>query len=166
VRVDRRPYAHAMRRGAGRVDVRLGRIGVGWRAAVTIAAIGALVCGSGWGTDDAFPAGPMVQYAFHIDPNGTISSNYIEAETTAGTRVRVRLSSDGVGIPRGEIEGQLGRIIADPSLLQSIADAQRRRHPDEPQFVRLYLVVDVTHLHNRVPGAVTKETLATWAVER
>jgi hypothetical protein len=154
-----------MRTGADRAQPRLGRVGVAWRVTVTVAAIGALIWGSGWGTDDAFPAGPMVQYAFYVDPNGTISSNYIEADTTAGTRVKVRLSSEGVGIPRGEIEGQLGRIIEDPSLLQSIADAQRRRHPDEPQFVRLYVVVDVTHLHDRIPGAVTKKTLATWDVK-
>jgi hypothetical protein len=155
-----------MRVGADGARPRLGPVGVGWRAAVTIGAIGALIWGSVWGIDDVFPAGPMVQYAFYVDPNGTISSNYIEADTTAGTRVKVRLSPAGVGIPRGEIEGQLGRIIADPSLLQSIADAQQRRHPDEPQFVRLYLVVDVTHLHDHVPGAVTKETLATWDVRR
>jgi hypothetical protein len=155
-----------MRTGAEEPTRRLGRFGLAWRAAATVAALGALLWGSGWGTDDVFPAGPMVQYAFYVDPNGTISSNYIEADTTAGSRIKVRLSSEGVGIPRGEIEGQLRRIIADPSLLQAIADAQQRRHPEEPQFVTLYLMTDVTTLHNRVPGKITTKTLATWDAYR
>lgn len=155
-----------MRTGVEAPARRLGRLGLAWRAAVTVVALGALFWGSGWGSDDVFPAGPMVQYAFYVDPNGTISSNYIEADTTAGTRSKVRLSSEGVGIPRGEIEGQLRRIIADPSLLQAIADAQQRRHPSEPQFVKLYLMTDVTTLHNRVPGKVITKTLATWDVHR
>jgi hypothetical protein len=155
-----------MRTDAEQTEGRLSRAGLAWRAAVTVGALAVLVWGSGWGTDDAFPAGPMVQYAFYVNPNGTISSNYIEADTTAGTRIRVRLSSEGVGIPRGEIEGQLSRIIAHPSLLQAIADAQQRRHPGEPQFVRLYLMTDVTTLHNRIPGKITTKTLATWDVRR
>ena len=155
-----------MREGADRAVGRLSRTGLAWRAAVTAGALAALVWGSGWGTDDAFPAGPMVQYAFYVNPNGTISSNYIEADTTAGARIRVRLSSEGVGIPRGEIEGQLSRIIAHPSLLEAIADAQRRRHPAEPQFITLYLMTDVTSLHNRIPGKITTKTLATWDVHR
>jgi hypothetical protein len=155
-----------MRTDAEQTEGRLSRAGLAWRAAVTVGALAVLVWGSGWGTDDAFPAGPMVQYAFYVNPNGTISSNYIEADTTAGARIRVRLSSEGVGIPRGEIEGQLSRIIAHPSLLQAIADAQQRRHPGEPQFVRLYLMTDVTTLHNRIPGKITTKTLATWDVRR
>src|SRR5262245_12194532 len=102
--VRRGPYAHRMRTDADQTAGRLSRAGLAWRAAVTVGVLAALVWGSGWGKDDAFPAGPMVQYAFYVNPNGTISSNYIEADTTAGTRIKVRLSSEGVGIPRGEIE--------------------------------------------------------------
>jgi len=150
---------------SGDVDmVRLGARARGWRMAATAVVLLALAYGTIWGADRHFPFGPMVQFAFSVDPNGQIRSVYIEAETTAGDRVRVPLTSEGVGIPRAEIEGQLPAIERDPSLLQAIALAQRRRHPDQPQFRRLYLMVDILQLHDRRPAGHEVNQLAVWDV--
>jgi len=135
-----------------------------WRLAATAAVLLGLAYGTIWGSDQHFPFGPMVQFAFSVDPDGQIRSVFIEADTTAGTRVRVPLTSEGVGIPRAEIEGQLPQIERDPSLLQGIAVAQRRRHPDQPQYLRLYLMVEITQLQDRRPAGQSVDQLAVWEV--
>lgn len=151
--------------GPASAPQRLSRPAITWRVTATAGALAALLYGTIWGRDDHFPFGPLVQYAFYTDPNGAIDSVYLEADTTAGTRIHVRLTSEGVGIPRGEIEGQLGRIIADPSILQSIAVAQRNNHPEEPQFTKLYLMRDRIKLTDRVPADTpVTETIAEWVV--
>ena len=136
--------------------------------AARLAACGLALAGLAYGTvlgsDDDFPFGPMVQYAFAADPNGVIPDLYIQAVTTAGTTVKVKLSPDGVGIGRAEIEGQLDAIVRDPSRLQAVADAQRRLHPDEPQFTHLTMLVRETHLRNGVAVGDTTRLLAEWAV--
>lgn len=135
-----------------------------WRLAATAAVLLGLAYGTIWGSDQHFPFGPMVQFAFSVDPDGQIRSVFIEADTTTGTRVRVPLTSEGVGIPRAEIEGQLPQIERDPSLLQGIAVAQRRRHPDQAQYLRLYLMVEITQLQDRRPAGQSVDQLAVWEV--
>lgn len=153
-----------MRDGAAAGMARLTAPARAWRLAATAAVLLGLAYGTIWGADRHFPFGPMVQFAFSVDPNGQIRSVFIEADTTAGTRVQVPLTSEGVGIPRAEIEGQLPQIERDPSLLQAIAVAQRRRHPDQPQYRRLYLMVDVTRLVDRRPAGHEIDQLAVWDV--
>lgn len=144
--------------------VRLGTRARAWRLAATAAVLLALAYGTIWGADRHFPFGPMVQFAFSVDPNGQIRSVYIDADTTSGDRVQVPLTSEGIGIPRAEIEGQLPAIQSDPSRLQAIADAQRRRHPDQPQYRRLYLMVDILQLRDRRPAGHEVNQLAVWDV--
>ena len=86
------------------------------------------------------------------------------ADTTAGTHVPVHLSPSGVGITRADIEIQLPAIERDPSLLRTIAVAQRRLHPDQPQYVPLYVVDTVIPLRDRVPQPSRTEALVTWDV--
>jgi hypothetical protein len=142
----------------------LSRRGVGWRAAVTVAALGALIYGSVAGSNKDFPIGPMTQYAFYISPNGEVDSTTIWADTTAGTHVKVVLGGHGVGIKRADIEHQLREIVADPSLLRPISTAQRRLHPGQSQYTRIYVMQRVYPLHDRVPGRPYDRTLAVWDV--
>ncbi len=142
----------------------LSRAGRAWRLGVTALGLAALLYGTVWGTDDHFPFGPLVQYAFSVDPDGEIADTYLEADTTAGERVRVRLGAGGVGVQRAEIEGQLVKITRDPSLLQVIAEAQRRLHPDQPRFTRIYLRQKVIRLRHGVRAGVSERTVATWQV--
>jgi hypothetical protein len=134
------------------------------RLVAVAAAAGVLLYGSAYGEDDLWPFGPMVQYAFRTDPDGEIRSTFIDADTTDGRRTRVNLSTGGVGIARAEVEGQLTKIVAEPWRLQDLATAQRRLHPDAPQFARLYLRQQVIDLQGGRKTGERTETLATWTV--
>lgn len=143
---------------------RLGGGARAWRAGAAGAVILTLLLCSAWGTDDDFPVGPMVQFAFSVPPAGEIRSHWLEADTTAGTRIKVSMSAAGGGLKRAEVEGQMGRFIRDPSLLQGIADAQRRRHPDQPGYRRLYVVMEVTKLDHGRPAGTYRQIRVTWNV--
>lgn len=136
------------------------------RALAAGAFLVALGIGSAWGHDPMFPVGPMVQYAKWIPPDGVVRSTTVWADTTDGHYVRVRLDPQGVGVRRADVEEQLPRILAHPELLRTISSAQRRLHPHQPQFVRLYVVQDVIQLHNRVPASTTRVVLTSWTVTR
>lgn len=144
--------------------VRLSPRGRALRLAGAGAVLAALAYGTIWGTDDHFPFGPLTQYAFAADPDGSVPDLYIEAETSAGTRVKVRLSPDGVGIGRAEVEGQLDTIRRDPSWLQGIADAHHRLHPDEPRFLVLHLRIRHVRLRNGVAVGEETEHVVDWVV--
>src|SRR5438270_2947136 len=144
--------------------IALPRSGRALRLAVTAAAVAAVVYGTVTDAEKMFPAGPMTQYAFYVPPNGAVHSIQVFADTTAGTHVAVHLSPSGVGIKRADIEIQLPAIERDPSLLRTIAVAQRRLHPDQPQYVRLYVVDTIIPLRNRVPQPSRTEVLVSWTV--
>ncbi|TDD18280.1 hypothetical protein E1218_26345 [Kribbella turkmenica] len=148
-------------------DVRLGRVGKGLRILVAVAGIGLLVNGSVRATDDAWPFGPMSQYAMSVPDDASITYTRISAQTDAGTTVDVPLNIEGAGVARAEIEARTGEIVKDPSLLQQVADGWAEKHPDEPKYVKLALIRDTTQLVNgRVAGPPTPEVLATWEVRR
>jgi hypothetical protein len=134
------------------------------RAVVAAAIIGLAGYGSVRGHDAMFPFGPMSQYDQYVPPDGTVGSITVWADTTAGTHIKVELDPNGVGIKRADVEAQLPKILAQPDLLASISTAQRRLHPHQPQFVRLYVINTVTQLHNRVPAGTSSNTLLTWDV--
>ena len=143
---------------------RLSGAGLAWRAATLAAGLALALYGSLVGTDDLWPFAPMTQFAFYVSPDGQIRAAYVEALTTEGRRVRVPLNARGVGIGRAEIEGQLSSIVRDPSRLQAIADAQRRLHPDRPQYRRLILHERVTILRDGRAVLVRDEVKASWDV--
>lgn len=148
-------------------DVRLGRIGKGIRVLVALAGIGLLINGSVRASDDAWPFGPMSQYAGMIADDASITYTRITAQTDAGTTVDVPLNIEGAGVARAEIEARTGEIVKDPSLLQSVADGWARKHPDKPKYVKLELIRDTTTLvDGRVEGDPVPEVLATWQVRR
>ena len=59
----------------------------------------------------------------------------------------------------------LPAIVANPALLRTISTAQRRLHPNQPQFTKLYVIQTVYQLHDRVPTGYTRNTVATWTVQ-
>jgi hypothetical protein len=134
------------------------------RAAFTVGTLTALAVGTFFGSNQLFPAGPMTQYAFYIAPDGIVVSNTMWADTTTGERVHVQLNASGVGVKRADIEAQLPAIIANPSLLRTVATGQRRLHPDQPQFTTLYVMRTVTQLRDRVPVSKTSSIIVTWHV--
>ena len=148
-------------------EVRLGRVGKALRILVAVVGIGLLINGSVRATDDAWPFGPMSQYAMSVPDDAKITYTRISALTDAGTTVDVPLNIEGAGVARAEIEARTGDIVKDPSLLQQVADGWAKKHPDKPKYVKLQLIVDTTQLVNgRVEGPPTSEVLATWQVRR
>lgn len=144
--------------------IRLSRPGRLWRSLGAAVVIALLLAASAYGTDDDFPVGPMVQFAFSVPPAGEIPSHWLEADTAAGTHVRLPMTALGAGLKRAEVEGQIGRFIRDPALLQGVAGAQRRLHPGRPTLTRLYVVMEVTRLDHGRPAGVSRRTLVTWDV--
>ena len=153
--------------GVADSDVRLGRVGKGVRLAVALVGIGLLVNGSVRASDDVWPFGPMSQYAQTVPDDASITYTRISAQTDAGTTVDVPLNIEGAGVARAEIEARTGEIVANPSLLQTVADGWARKHPDKPKYVKLELIRDTTQLvEGRVDGPPKSEVLATWQVRR
>jgi hypothetical protein len=147
-------------------DGGLSRRGRAVRSVAAVVFIGLAAYGSVRGHDAMFPFGPMSQYDQYVPPDGTVGSITVWADTTAATRIKVPLDAAGVGVKRADIEAQLPKILADPSLLRTISTAQRRLHPKQPQYVRLFVIDTVTQLHDREPVGVTSRTLLTWDVTR
>lgn len=136
-----------------------------WRLGAVGAAAALLFYGSAWGQDDLFPFGPMNQYSFRTDPNGEIRALWLDADTAAGTHLRLDISSSAdVGIARAEIEGQLDRIIADPSRLQELAQAYAQLHPGRPRLTRLTVGQDVTLLRHGRPHGSRTDVFTHWDV--
>jgi len=137
------------------------------RVAVAVVGIGLLINGSVRASDDAWPFGPMSQYAMSVPDDAKIDYTRISAVTDAGTTVDVPLNIEGAGVARAEIEARAGEIVKDPSLLQQVADGWARKHPDQPKYVKLELIRDTTQLvKGRVEGPPTSQVLATWTVTR
>ncbi|MGW6200566.1 hypothetical protein ACWF0M_30765 [Kribbella sp. NPDC055110] len=147
--------------------VRVRRAGKGLRVLVAVVGIGLLINGSVRATDDAWPFGPMSQYAGSVADDAKIDFTRVSAVTDAGTTVDVPLNIEGAGVARAEIEARAGEIANDPSLLQQVADGWARKHPDQPKYVKLELIRDTTQLvKGRVEGPPTSQVLATWEVRR
>ncbi|GAA1690306.1 hypothetical protein ACFTSF_40670 [Kribbella sp. NPDC056951] len=148
-------------------DLKLGRVGKTARVLIAVLGIVLLINGSVRATDDAWPFGPMSQYAGWIADDASVTFTRVSAQTDAGTTVDVPLNIEGAGVARAEIEARTGEIEKDPSLLQQVADGWKKKHPDQPQYVKLELIRDTTQLvKGRVVGPPTPEVLATWQVRR
>jgi len=158
-----------MSTGGGAV-LRLGPLGIAWRLSAVAVALVLLGIGQVTDDNDLFPFGSLSQYATARDPNGTVRSVYLLADTTdtdaaTGEQVRVPLDPRGVGVGRAEIENQLDRILAEPSLLQAIADAHAGLHPQEPRYRVLYLMRDTSQLQDGRPSGERSTTeLTRWVV--
>lgn len=136
-----------------------------WRATASIVVGLAVVAGTLVGSDSWWPLAPMSQYAFGVAQDGEIASTYVEADTTDGSTVRVMFGAEGIGLGRAEVEGQLDRIVADPSLLQAVAVTHARRRPAEPAYTELRLKQRVSQLADGREVSREHVLLATWAVQ-
>ncbi|MGV9308005.1 hypothetical protein ACWDLG_31915 [Nonomuraea sp. NPDC003727] len=138
--------------------------GKAWRLFAAGAVIAALGYGTVLGDDDLFPFGPMVQFAFSIPPDGEIKSLHLQAETVTGARVEIPIEPYYVGIRRAELEGQLSLYLAQPSLLQSLADAHERIRPNDPRLTRLIVITRVVTLEDRRPAGTKDVERVSWVV--
>jgi hypothetical protein len=138
--------------------------GRAWRLGAVAAAAGLLLYGSAGGSDDLFPFGPMSQYSFRIDPDGEVRALWVEADLADGSHRRLDISNaDDIGVARAELEGQLDRIIADPSRLAELADAWANLHPDRPELRRITVGQDVVELHDGREAGHRSDVFTSWS---
>jgi hypothetical protein len=133
-----------------------------WRIAATVLGIGLLLNGSLRMSDDAWPVGPLSQYAFSPAKDTTIVITRVEGLLADGRRIDLPLRVETAGISRAEIESRIPQITADPSLLGSVADGWSSRHRGVPRLVRVWLVQDQTRLVDGRVGPTRLVELTTW----
>jgi len=133
-----------------------------WRITATVLGIGLLLNGSLRMSDDAWPLGPLSQYAFSPPRDATIVITRVEGLLADGRRIDLPLRVETAGISRAEIEARIPQITADPSLLRSVADGWTTRHTGEPALLRVWLVQDQTRLVDGRVGPIRLVELAVW----
>lgn len=140
----------------------ISRLSCTWRIAATVLGIGLLLNGSLRMSDDAWPFGPLSQYAFSPSGDSTIVITRVEGLLADGRRIDLPLRVETAGISRAEIEARIPQITADPSLLRSVADGWTTRHVGEPVLLRVWLVQDQTLLIDGRVGRTRLVELASW----
>jgi hypothetical protein len=140
----------------------ISQVSYAWRIAASVLGIGLLLNGSLRMGDDAWPVGPLSQYAFSPAKDATIVITRVEGQLADGRRIDLPLRVESAGISRAEIEARIPEITADPSLLRSVADGWDSRHPAEPGLLRVWLVQDQTQLVDGRIGPARLVELAAW----
>jgi hypothetical protein len=133
-----------------------------WRIGASVLGIGLLLNGSLRMSDDAWPFGPLSQYAFSPARDATIVITRVEGLLADGRRIDLPLRVETAGISRAEIEARIPEITADPSLLRSVADGWTTGHPTEAALRRVWLVQDQTRLVDGRVGPTRLAELVTW----
>ncbi len=108
------------------------------RLAASSVVLALLLAGTVWGTDDSFPFGPFKMYSTRASNDAPVVSTRVVGFTGDGEEVR--LSGGEVGLRRAEFEGQLPRLVDDPSLLVLLADAYAEHHPGAEPLVEVQVV--------------------------
>ena len=146
-------------------DVRpVGRWSLVWRVLASVALVVLLLNGSLRLSDDAWPFGPMSQYAFSPPANDTVVITRVYGLLADGERVELPLRVETAGISRAEVEARIPDIERDPSLLRAVSDGWSARNPTRPRPVEVFLVQDETHLLRGRPTSTDQVPLAQWRV--
>ena len=144
--------------------VQLGATGRRARLAAAAVVLALLLAGSVWGDDSEFPFGPFRMYSTRADPDTPVVSTRVVGVTAA--EEEVRLSGGAVGLRRAEFEGQLPRLVDDPSLLGLLADSYEASHPGGPELVRVEVVQRHIELADGEPtGAYTDDVLVSYELD-
>ena len=142
----------------------ISRLSCAWRITAAVLGIGLLLNGSLRMSDDVWPLGPLLQYAFSPAKDATVVITRVEGLLADGRRIDLPLRLESAGIGRAEIEARIRDITTDPSLLGSVADGWTARHGSEPALLRVWLVQDQTQLVDGRVGRTRLLELATWEV--
>lgn len=130
------------------METTLGRRGRLARTAAGGAVLTLTLAGTVVGTDDWWPFAPFLVFATEADePNGEIDDTRVEAVTADGRLIVVPAAA--TGFRRAEVEAQLDRFRADPSLLEALAVAHSRARPDEPAYDEVRVVTRYYQLRDR-----------------
>jgi hypothetical protein len=138
------------------VEPPLSRLGRAARLSVVLVGLALLLLGTLIGQDDDFPFGPFRMYSTTDKLDAPVSSLRLEAVTVSGKRIV--LQDSDTGLRRAEIEGQLGRIKADPALLDSVAASYRERRPHRPALAEVDVIVRLIALRDGRPTGAWHDT--------
>ncbi|MER7008366.1 hypothetical protein ABT297_35690 [Dactylosporangium sp. NPDC000555] len=129
-------------------------------AAVVV--FGALtLAGTFRGDDTLFPFAPFRMFSTADKPNEPVLALHTDGIDTTGRRIE--LDERNAGVRRAEIEAQIERFKADPSLLHSVRESYAARNPGKPPLVEVDIVEVRHHLrHARPTGDVTEVVLARY----
>ena len=128
--------------------------------AATIILLVVVVAGTFWGSDDHFPFGPFRMYSVANKTDGAIRVPALEATTTSG--LRMEMDFEETGLRRAEVEGQIDRLLGDPSLLRHLATSYERLHEDADPLMELRLLEEINYLRDGEPYRTERRVLATW----
>ncbi|MDX6225225.1 MAG: hypothetical protein QOE64_1601 [Frankiales bacterium] len=135
------------------------------RLAATAVAGVLLLLGTLIGQDDDFPFGPFRMYATADKRGGEVVSTAIEVRTANSEFHAAPLTPSTTGLRRAELEGQLSRIVADPSLLRLLALAHARREPGAEAWTGVRVVQTRYQLRDGEPVGNRQVVLAQWMSE-
>jgi hypothetical protein len=121
-----------------------------------------LLLGTLIGQDDDFPFGPFRMYATADKRGGEVVSTSIEVRSEGRDFHSEPLTPETTGLRRAEIEGQLTRFTADPSLLELVAVAHHRRQPDAAPWNGVRIVQTRYQLRDGEPVGEKRVGLAEW----
>jgi hypothetical protein len=134
------------------------------RVSITMVVLALVTATTFWGGDDYFPFAPFKMYSFSKELDGWAGSTRVEAVNEEGERFS--LTERITGFRRAELEGQKGRFIDDPSLLQYIAEAYENTNPQKPEIVTVEIIERRYRLEDgHQTGEVVEVVEATWTRE-
>lgn len=126
-------------------------LGRGWRSAVALVVGVLVVTGTLFGSDDGFPFAPMRQYAYAVDPNGGVSTHFVEGIGVDGEPVPI--SYDAIDMRPAELEGILRPVESRTDRLAEVLDTFRARRPEAPPTVGIRYLRRRVQLVDRRPSA-------------
>jgi hypothetical protein len=146
---------------------RLSAAAKGWRIALLATLTALFLAGSLKGDDPWWPFGPWRMFSTSQAATGSVWASAIQVETTPGTWFDAPLSPANVGLNRAEVEGRIPQIVADPSMLGTLAASHSKLRPGSDPWIGVRVVRRETVIVNRVPtGQVNLTILATWTTTR
>jgi hypothetical protein len=130
------------------------------RLAATAAVLIALLAGTFFGDDDAFPFGPFRMYSIANRTSGQVRTIRLEGRVAGGSRHEFDFGR--FGMRRAEVEGQVDRLLAKPERMELLVEAYHNANPESPPLMKLYLVEEAHRLHRGRPAEVSQRTMLTW----
>ena len=103
----------------------------------------------------------MSQFAFRTVPDGRIDVASLRG-TVEGSTAEAPLSTASFGLRRAEVEGSMGRMAADPTLLAELVHAREKIRRDLPRlsYVRIVQTNYLLKAGRRV--GLRESTVAQW----
>ncbi|WP_433214322.1 hypothetical protein ACQP00_03745 [Dactylosporangium sp. CS-047395] len=124
--------------------------------------VGALtLAGTFFADDTVFPFAPFRMFSTADKPNEPVLVLRTDGIDTTGRKFE--LNERNAGVRRAEIEAQIERFKADPSLLHSVQESYAARNPGKPPLVEVDIVEVQHHLRHAQPtGEITEVVLARY----